>query len=362
MKHSIGALPNVANEAVHDSSLYDYDLPQEMIAQRPADPRDSSRLLVLHRDSGAIEHRAFSDIGTFLRAGDLLVLNNTRVLPARTYGTRHTGGKIEVFFLRDLGEGRCEVLLRCGGSPRPGEFIRIEGVELSVRLLEQGDAGQWRVSLPRGSNFHQILERVGRMPLPPYIKRDRNLPPDQADIERYQTVFASRTGAVAAPTAGLHFTEALLDRLRAGGVETCEITLHVGAGTFRPIKEDDIRRHRMHGESYTIDAATAEAVQRTRDSGGRVVAVGTTSCRALEAVAARPEGFGPAEGWTDLYITPPYEFRITDVLQTNFHLPRSTLLVLVAAFAGRDRVLAAYEEAKRQGYRFYSYGDAMLIL
>lgn len=345
----------------YDLSLYEYDLPRERIAQRPAEPRDSSRLMVLDRRTGAIRHDVFSQIGEFLREGDVLVLNNTKVFPARTFGTRHTGGKVEVFFLRDLGEGRWETLVRCGGTPRPGEFLMIEDNSISVRLLERTPGGHWIVSIPRGTNLFDTLAAIGRMPLPPYIKRDRNRPPDAADRERYQTVYAARTGAVAAPTAGLHFTETLLRKLEKK-IRTAELTLHVGAGTFEPIKEQDIRRHRMHEEFYAIPAEAASTITQARQAGGRIVSVGTTTCRALEAAATRPEGFGHAEDWTALYITPPHAFQMTDVLITNFHLPRSSLLVLVAAFAGRETILAAYEEAKQEGYRFYSYGDAMLIL
>jgi len=349
-------------ESQYALSLYAYDLPRERIAQRPADPRDSSRLMVLCRDTGDIRHAVFHEIGEFLREGDLLVLNNTRVFPARTFGTRHTGGKVEVLFLRDLGDGRWEAMVRCGGSPRPGEFLTLEAGRLSVRLLKKTEGGHWTVSVPRGTDLLEQLNTVGRMPVPPYIKRDRNRPPDASDRERYQTVYASETGAVAAPTAGLHFTDALLRALCEKNIRTVEITLHVGVGTFEPIKAQDIRRHRMHQEFYSIGESAASEIIATRQAGGRIVPVGTTACRSLEAAAAGPAGFGPAEGWTDLYITPPYAFQMTDALLTNFHLPRSTLLVLVAAFAGRERLLAAYEEAKRKDYRFYSYGDAMLIL
>ena len=232
--------------AEHLAASYDYDLPAARIAQRPAVPRDSARLLVLDRARDAIEHRVFRDIGEYLKPGDLLVLNDTRVVPARTYGARHTGGKVEVFFLRETAPGHCEVMIRCGGSPRPGEFIRLEGGTFSVRLLERRPDGTWLASLPRGSRLHDVLDSAGRMPLPPYIRRDRNEPPDPSDREYYQTVYASDPGAVAAPTAGLHFTEDMLSDLEGRGIGIARITLHVGAGTFRPIKEDDIRRHRMH--------------------------------------------------------------------------------------------------------------------
>ena len=346
----------------YDLSLYEYDLPPEMVAQAPAEPRDSSRLMVLHRDTGAVQHAVFRDIGSFLRGGDLLVLNNTRVFPARVFAVRHTGGKVEILFLRDLGRGKWEAIIRAGGHPRAGEFIALGEGRCAVRLLSQADDGSWIVSLPRGTDLLPLLDELGRMPLPPYIRRGRDRAMEPLDRERYQTVYAKETGASAAPTAGLHFTDALLAELKGGGVGVTEVTLHVGAGTFRPIKERDIRQHRMHEEVYSISHAAAAEVVRARETGGRIVAVGTTACRTLEAAASAPEGFGPSAGRTGLYIVPPYAFRMTDALLTNFHLPRSTLLVLVSAFAGRDRILSAYEEAKREGYRFYSYGDAMLIL
>ena len=347
----------------YDLSQYTYDLPHEMIAQVPAEPRDSSRLMVLQRETGEIEHTVFREIGRFLDRGDLLVLNNTRVFPARTFGTRHTGGKVEVFFLRDLGKGKWEAMVRCHGHPRPGEFLLIGEGRLSIRLLKKDKAGHWIVSLPKGINFFNLLQDVGRMPLPPYIKRgDESHPLDSLDRERYQTVYAKKTGAVAAPTAGLHFTDTILQSLEGKGVGITEITLHVGAGTFLPIKEPDIRHHHMYEEFYSISAGAAARITEVKRKGGRVVGVGTTTCRTLEAASIPADNFGPNEGWTDLYICPPYRFQMTDALLTNFHLPGSTLLVLVAAFAGRERVMAAYEEAKRESYRFYSYGDAMLIV
>jgi len=351
-----------SDNAQYDLSCYAYDLPRKMIAQTPANPRDSSRLMVLRRETGQIEHTIFREIGRFLNRGDLLVLNNTRVFPARTFGSRHTGGKVEVLFLRDLGRGRWEAMVRCHGRPRPGEFLLLEDGRLSVRLLKKGERGRWIISLPKGVDLFALLGDVGRMPLPPYIRRgmDRSLEP--LDRERYQTVYAAETGAVAAPTAGLHFTREVLQDLAARGIRNVEITLHVGPGTFQPIKEQDIRRHKMHEEFYSIGAEAAALIVETRRSNGRTVAVGTTACRALEAAAAASDDFGEREGWTDLYIYPPYRFRTTDALLTNFHLPRSTLLVLVSAFAGHEKILAAYEEARRNGYRFYSYGDAMLII
>ncbi len=346
----------------YDVSLYEYDLPREMIAQKPVEPRDSSRLMVLSKGGGKIRHAVFRQMGDFLKAGDLIVLNNTRVFPARMFGSRSTGGRIEVLFLRELAKGSWEAMLHCNGKPRPGEFLNLEEGRLSVRLLERTKDGHWLVSLPRNTDLPGLLKAVGRVPLPHYVRRGRDRRLEPMDRERYQTVYARETGAVAAPTAGLHFTEELLRELEERGIGRTEVTLHVGAGTFQPIKTRDIRHHKMHEEFYTIGSEAADRILRTKKAGGRIVAVGTTTCRALEAACSSESGLGPRRGWTDLHIFPPFTFGMTDALLTNFHLPRSTLLVLVAAFAGRERILAAYEEAKRQGYRFYSYGDAMLIL
>jgi S-adenosylmethionine:tRNA ribosyltransferase-isomerase len=344
------------------TSQYDYELPESMIAQHPADPRDSSKLLVLDRKNGTIEHVVFSEIGRFLDDGDLLVVNNTRVFPARTLGERYTGGKIEVFFLREVAPRKWEVMIRCGGNPRPGEFMELEDERLSVRLLEKTDQGHWIVSLKRGVNLMEVLAEVGRIPLPPYIRRDAEQQRDAEDLERYQTVYASTAGAVAAPTAGLHFTDELLASLAGQGVATAQVTLHVGPGTFRPIKAGYLRDHKMHTEYYEVPEETVAAVARAKAAGRRVVGVGSTSCRTLEA-AATPEGALQAgQGWTDIFIYPPHDFRVVDAMVTNFHLPRSSLLVMIAALAGRELVMDAYEVAKSEGYRFYSYGDAMLIL
>jgi S-adenosylmethionine:tRNA ribosyltransferase-isomerase len=346
----------------YDISRYDYTLPPERIAQRPAEERDASRLMVVHRADGRIEHAVFRELGRFLRAGDLLVLNDTRVFPARTVGMRSTGGKVEVLFLRDLGQGLWEAMIRAHGKPKSGEYLQLEQGRLIVKLAQKTPSGQWTVVVPRQVDLAKALQEVGRTPLPPYVRRGEDWSLEE-DRERYQTVYARQTGAVAAPTAGLHFTEELLRALRERGIGTAEITLHVGLGTFQPIKVDDIRRHRMHAESFSIGAEAAVRIAETKRAGGRVVAVGTTSCRALETAAASPRGFGPFhQGESRLYIYPPYAFKMTDALLTNFHLPRSTLLLLVAAFGGRERILGAYEEAARVGYRFYSYGDAMLIL
>ncbi len=346
----------------HRLSDYDYALPAERIAQRPAEPRDSARLLILSRETGRIEHAVFREIGRFLRRGDLLVVNNTRVFPARTLGRRATGGAIEVFFLREESPGRWHALVRCHGKPRNGEHVELEDGRLTVKLGQKSADGSWIVGIPRGLDLLKTLGQVGRMPLPPYVARDANDTRADEDRDWYQTVYARETGAVAAPTAGLHFTPDLLAALDTEGIGRVEVTLHVGAGTFQPVKEEDIRRHTMHAEYYSIGPEAAARILETRRGGGRIVAVGTTACRTLETAAQAEGGFAAGSGWTRLYVYPPWTFRMTDALLTNFHLPRSTLLMLVSALAGRERILAAYEEARREGYRFYSYGDAMLIL
>jgi len=348
-------------EGEFDLSLYDYELPREMIAQRPAEPRDSARLLVLDRRTGAVRHAAFRDLPAFLDGGDLLVVNDTSVFPARTLGRRSTGGRVEVLFIRQVAPGKWEALVHCHGMPRSGEHLVLEDGRLGVRLIQRTRAGSWVVSLPRGTDLFRLLEEIGRVPLPPYIKREPNRQRDPQDRERYQTVYAREPGAVAAPTAGLHFTEGLMRTLEERGVGVERITLHVGVGTFKPIRVEDIRRHRMEREYYRIPESTVARIEETKAAGHRVACVGTTTCRALESAAGGGD-LRAGEGWTDLYIRPPYRFRVVDALVTNFHLPRSTLLVMVSAFAGRERILAAYDVAKREGYRFYSYGDAMLII
>lgn len=341
---------------------FDYDLPRELIAQRPLARRDESRLLVLRRESGAIEHHCFRDIAELLAPGDLLVLNDTRVIPARLIGRRPTGGRIEVLLIAPEGD-MWRALLRGLARIKVGEKLSLEGGALACTLAARLPDGQVHVAFDLGrDDVMAALERVGRAPLPPYIRRPPRDDPDAAaDRERYQTVYAARPGAVAAPTAGLHFTPEVFAALDARGVRRTTLTLHVGLGTFRPVTAERTEDHVMHAEWFELPEAAAQAVVEARAAGRRVVAVGTTSARVLETLARQPK-WGAASGWTDLFITPGFEFRVTDALLTNFHLPRSTLLMLVAAFAGRERVLAAYEEAKRLRYRFYSYGDAMLIL
>jgi S-adenosylmethionine:tRNA ribosyltransferase-isomerase len=355
------------------TDLFDYDLPRRFIAQHPVERRDRSKLLVLHRDSGEIEHRVFADVAEYVRPGDVMVINNTRVVRARLFGSRETGGWVEVLLVRPAreptGEGAAwEAMLRCRGRLSDGERIDVAG-ELTVTLLGRNADGTSLVELSAEGDVSAAVERIGKMPLPPYIRRDRTDDPFVSeDAERYQTVYATAPGAVAAPTAGLHFTPELLGEIERRGCRVAPVTLHVGPGTFKPVTADTVEEHAVDAEYYVASHETAEAV----NAAGRVIAVGTTSCRVLETLAGEGDegdraGSGrrrvsEGEGWTELYIHPPYEFGVVGALITNFHLPKSSLLMLVSAFAGREPVLAAYEEAKRREYRFYSYGDAMLIL
>lgn len=338
--------------------LLDYDLPPHLIAQEPAPDRDAARLLVLDRAAGTLAHHYFRDLSELLSPGDLLVLNDTRVLPARLVGRRErTGGKWEGLFLRETPDGLWELIAQTRGRPVEGEVIAIAPAPL--RLTLRGRAGgHWLAEPHPPGRAADLLAASGRVPLPPYIRRGIS---GEADRERYQTVYARADGSVAAPTAGLHFTPALFDRLRACRVERAMVTLHVGLGTFEPIKAGDPSRHRMHAEWGEVPAATVEAVRACKARGGRVVAVGTTATRALESAASGGE-LVPWRGETDIFIRPPYRFRAVDGLITNFHLPRTTLLLLAAAIAGAELMRAAYAEAVRREYRFYSYGDAMLIL
>lgn len=355
-----------------------YGLPKRLIAQRPCDPRDASRLLVLHRTDARIEHTTFRSIVERFQPGDCLVRNNTRVLPARFFCRRGTGGRVEALFLHAAEDG-WTVLLRPSARLRPGQQLEVERSPHRLELLERAQRGQWRVRAEPRVDPHALLERVGQPPLPPYIHRD--LRPDAEDALRYQTVYASRPGAAAAPTAGLHFTPGVLDRLAERGVSTAELTLHVGVGTFAPILVDNLADHRMHAEWFELPAATIAAAARARASGRRIVAVGTTSARVLESmpetICGQTHGGEPhrsdtrcgeghcgatRSGWTDIFIYPPYAFRNVDALLTNFHLPGSTLLAMAMAFAGVENVRRAYREAIEAEYRFFSYGDSMLIL
>lgn len=337
---------------------FDYDLPSELIAQEPSERRDAARLMTLDRSSGIIDETGFAEFPSLLREGDLLVLNDTRVIPARLAGVKDSGGRVEVFLVRRLlqpGEV-WQCLIRASKSPRPGTLIQLaEGVV--ARVEQRGEGDTWTVSFSLSDGFAEWLERSGSMPLPPYIKRGAG----ESDRERYQTVFSRAKGAVAAPTAGLHFTGELLQSIRNRGVEIVTLTLHVGLGTFLPVRVNDLQQHRMHREYFRVPDETATAVNRRKREGGRVVAVGTTTTRALEQAALADGAITGGEGEADIFIYPGYRFKVVDALLTNFHLPKSTLLMLVSAFAGKEFLFRAYTEAVRRRFRFYSYGDAMFI-
>lgn len=333
-----------------------YDLPEKLIAQTPLEKRDASRLLVLDRRSGSWEHKHFYDIIDYLRPGDCLVMNDSRVLPARLLGHRPTGGAVEVLLLRDLGEKKWECLCKPGRKMQVGSEVIFGDGELTAVVTEVHEDGNRVVEFRYEGIFLEVLERLGKMPLPPYIKAEL------ADQERYQTVYSREVGSAAAPTAGLHWTPELLEKARQKGVKTAFVTLHVGLGTFRPVKAEEVTDHHMHAELCMLSAETADILNRTKAEGGRIVCVGTTSCRTLESLVNDDGSFSPKSKWTDIFIYPGYRFKAMDGLVTNFHLPESTLVMLVSAFAGREHVLAAYEEAVREGYRFFSFGDAMLIL
>ena len=332
-----------------------YDLPEELIAQTPLQQRDTSRLLALNKVTGAVEHRHFYDILDYLQPGDCLVMNNSRVLPARLLGHRPTGGAVEVLLLRDLGNKKWECLCKPGRKMQVGHEVLFGDGELSAVVTEVREDGNRVVEFRYEGIFLEVLERLGKMPLPPYIKAEL------ADQERYQTVYSKETGSAAAPTAGLHFTNELLEKIRGKGVRTAFVTLHVGLGTFRPVKAENIHEHHMHSELCMISQETAEILNETKKQGGRIVCVGTTSCRTLESLAKEDGTFEAGSKWTEIFIYPGYTFKAMDALITNFHLPESTLVMLVSAFAGREHVLSAYETAVRERYRFFSFGDAMYI-
>lgn len=337
--------------------LYDFDLPERLIAQTPLSNRTDSRLLALDKRSGAIGHHLFPDIIDMLHAGDTLVLNDTRVIPARIFGVKEdTGAKAEVLLLKQVADDRWECLVKPGKKLRSGSTIRF-GDSLSAVIETEGEMGARVLRFSYQGIFNEILDKLGQMPLPPYIKERLE------DRERYQTVYAKHEGSAAAPTAGLHFTKEILERIAAKQVTIAYVTLHVGLGTFRPVTAERVEEHVMHEEYYSLSAETARLLNEARGRGGRVVAVGTTSCRTLETVAARFAGkpFEPCSGWTDIFMYPGYKFRLVDALLTNFHLPKSTLVMLVSALAGRENVLKAYREAIEREYRFFSFGDAMFI-
>ena len=334
-----------------------FDLPEELIAQTPLERRDASRLLVLNKETGAWSHHHFYELPQFLRPGDCLIMNNSRVLPARLLGHREgTGGACEVLLLIDRGDKVWECLVRPGKKLRPGSRVVFGNGELVGEIIQEVEGGNRLVRFEYEGIFLEVLERLGKMPLPPYIKAELQ------DQERYQTVYSKVNGSAAAPTAGLHFTRELMDTLQAGGVSIGFVTLHVGLGTFRPVKEEEITDHDMHSEYCLIPQETADLINRTKAAGGRVVCVGTTSCRTLESWANDDGTMEAKAGWTNIFIYPGYRFKVMDALITNFHLPESTLIMLVSALAGREHILAAYEEAVRERYRFFSFGDAMLIM
>ncbi len=334
-----------------------YELPEELIAQEPIEPRDASRLLALDRQSGEVAHRHFTDILEYLREGDCLVLNDSRVLPARLLGKRAaTGANVELLLLTPHGNDTWEALAGPGRRAKPGDILAFGDSLLTAEVLDVLEGGNRLVKFSYEGNFYHVLERIGQMPLPPYIKKKLE------NGERYQTVYSREVGSAAAPTAGLHFTPELLEKIKAKGVEIAYVTLHVGLGTFRPVKEDNIENHTMHAEHYELTAETADVINRTRERGGRVIAVGTTSCRTLESVGLTNGRVEPADGWTSIFIYPGYEFQVLDGLITNFHLPESTLIMLVSAFAGYEHTMEAYRQAVEEKYRFFSFGDSMAIL
>ena len=333
-----------------------YHLPEELIAQTPLKDRDTSRLMVLDRKTGKVSHKHFYDIIEYLNPGDCLVLNDSRVLPARLLGHRPTGGAVELLLLRDLGDGKWECLAKPGKKCTEGQEIIFGDGELTATVIAVQEDGNRVVHVHYEGIFLEVLERLGKMPLPPYIKAELQ------DQERYQTVYSKAVGSAAAPTAGLHFTEELLQKIRDKGIQTAFVTLHVGLGTFRPVKAENILEHHMHAELCMLNEETAAILNSTKENGGRIICVGTTSCRTLESLVNEDGSFAAKSKWTDIFIYPGYQFKAMEGLITNFHLPESTLVMLVSAFAGKENVLAAYNEAVKERYRFFSFGDAMTIL
>ncbi len=340
-----------------NKSDFSFFLPQELIAQVPLEKRDASRLLTLDRKTGEVRHRIFSDLISLLRPGDCLVLNDSRVIPARLMGERQPGGAaVETLLLVDRGGGVWECLTRPGRKTPPGTRISYGGGLLEGEVTDALPDGNKLIRFHYEGIFLEILSQLGEMPLPPYIREKLS------DPERYQTVYSREPGSAAAPTAGLHFTKELLGKFEANGVKLAYVTLHVGLGTFRPVKENSIEDHKMHSEYYVIDEKTAATINSAREGGGRVICGGTTACRTIETVADESGAIRPSSGWTDIFIYPGYRFKAVDALITNFHLPESTLIMLVSAFAGREHILNAYQEAIKERYRFFSFGDAMLIV
>ena len=346
----------VLQKEMMKTSDFSYDLPKELIAQTPVEPRDHSRLMVLHKESGEVEHRYFYDVIDYLNPGDCLIVNDSRVLPARLYGQKEgTGGHMEFLLLQNLGNDQWETLAKPGKKAKPGAVFTFGDGKLRAVVKEVKEDGNRIVQFFYEGSFYAILDEIGQMPLPPYIKEKLQ------DKERYQTVYSHEVGSAAAPTAGLHFTPELMEKIRRKGIAIGFVTLHVGLGTFRPVSVENVLDHKMHAEHYSMPAETAELIQKTKQNGGRVIAVGTTSCRTLESVAAQHGRICECEGWTDIFIYPGFQFKVLDALITNFHLPESTLVMLVSALAGRENILHAYETAVKEKYRFFSFGDAMLI-
>jgi len=333
-----------------------YDLPEELIAQTPLQQRDASRLLAMDRQTGAVSHRHFYDILDYLQPGDCLVMNDSRVLPARLLGHRPTGGAAELLLLKDLGDKKWECLAKPGRKLQAGQDVIFGDGQLTATIVDVLPDGNRVVEFHYDGIFLEVLEQLGKMPLPPYIKAELE------DQERYQTVYSREVGSAAAPTAGLHFTKELLEKVRQKGIKTAFVTLHVGLGTFRPVKAEEITDHLMHSEFCMMSAETAKLLNETKNAGGRIICVGTTSCRTVESLANEDGTFEERSKWTDIFIYPGYQFKAMDGLITNFHLPESTLVMLVSAFAGRENVLSAYEQAVKERYRFFSFGDAMCIL
>lgn len=353
---------NETESAAHQTGMmdikdFDYDLPEELIAQDPIEDRSSSRLLLLDKKTGKTQDKIFRDIIDELNPGDCLVINNTKVIPARLMGVKEdTGAHIEVLLLKREQDDVWEVLVKPGKKAKPGTIITFGDGRLKAEVLEVVEDGNRKIRFSYQGIFEEILDELGQMPLPPYITHQLK------DKNRYQTVYAKHTGSAAAPTAGLHFTPELLKEIEEKGIDIARVTLHVGLGTFRPVKVDEITDHHMHSEFYQVDEEAAEKINRAKDSGHRVICVGTTSCRTIESAADETGHLKPTSGWTEIFIYPGYKFKILDGLITNFHLPESTLIMLVSALAGREHVLAAYEEAVQERYRFFSFGDAMLIV
>ena len=338
------------------TSDFYYDLPEELIAQTPVEPRDSSRMMVYNRKTKKVLHKHFYDVIDFLNEGDALIVNDSRVLPARIYGTKiPTGANVEFLLLKQVKDKVWETLVKPGKKARTGDRFTFGDGIMTGKVIDVLEDGNRIVEFKCDSNFYETLDKIGQMPLPPYIHEKLK------DKERYQTVYSHELGSAAAPTAGLHFTDELLEKIKAKGIKIGYVTLHVGLGTFRPVKVDDVTTHKMHSEHYEVPEETAKLIEETKKNGKRVIAVGTTSCRTLESVAKEHGKVVPCEGWTDIFIYPGFEFKVLDGLITNFHLPESTLIMLVSAFAGYDEVMGIYKEAVKEKYRFFSFGDSMFI-